>query len=173
MPPPLRATAIAGLGLVVLALTLAFMRLIGWLWWRASATPVAPGISTPISPSSDQSGQPAPSHVREHIINRTIYLFDYVRGSFIIEHKHFENCKIIGPAVVTPIRGSHIIGCTFDGTPDIFLWEIPKERVGVTGSIGLVDCMFRDCKFVAVGVSGRPEFMERFREALRKPLTES
>ncbi|MBD1541001.1 hypothetical protein G9E11_01770 [Arthrobacter sp. IA7] len=79
----------------------------------------------------------------------------------------FENCLIMGPAVVVMTGGDGTLqGCTFDGDLDAILWEIPQSRGSVLGAIELESCHFIDCRFTLVGFAGPAEFLNKFRSGI-------
>src|SRR4051794_34656937 len=66
----------------------------------------------------------------------------------------FENCRILGPAVLIP-RNCEFAQCSWE-IPSIeaMYWEIDPRREAVLGAVGLTDCMFSMCTFALIGLAG-------------------
>lgn len=94
--------------------------------------------------------------------NSVIRLADLTVTGPVVRSHQFENCLILGPAVVALTGESSLEGCQFNGEPDELLWEIPTSRPKVIGATLLEDCRFARCTFQQVGFAGPPEFIDKF-----------
>jgi hypothetical protein len=102
-----------------------------------------------------------------HITHRSFRIVDLAEEiDPIIRGRTFEDCTIYGPAVVLPLDYITLEHNSFDGAPEAVLWEIPDERAVIIGAIGLIDCIFRRCRFQGIGVAGKRPFIERFIKGL-------
>ncbi len=78
--------------------------------------------------------------------------------SFILEGLTFQNCRIVGPAVLIPQGGVQIAHCSWDAPGvDAIFWEIPPERTQIVGGVVVKDCTFSKCTFQMVGIAGGAE----------------
>lgn len=86
-----------------------------------------------------------------------------------IEEVVFENCLIVGPAVVGILDACQFDHCTFNydgrGTIENILWSLPDDE-WVVGCIGLRACLFERCEFRSIGFAGRPETLDNMRRQL-------
>lgn len=74
----------------------------------------------------------------------------------------FENCRILGPAVLLAMGTVHLLGkCLIDGGKDAF-WTVYKSQKIALGVIEIEDCTFVNCEFVKVGFVGKKEDRERW-----------
>lgn len=70
-------------------------------------------------------------------------------NSMIVDTE-YEDCLILGPAILASLEGGSVSGCTFDADPERLFLEVPigKTMVGV---VGLRNVDFRRCRFQNVG----------------------
>lgn len=79
-------------------------------------------------------------------------------NTLILEGLTFQNCQIIGPAILVPQGRTSLIHCTWDAPgADAVFWEIPVTRRFVVGAVAVLDCTFSACRFLNVGLGGPPE----------------
>jgi len=90
---------------------------------------------------------PSDRHYRDQLIRLT----DLAVTDDVIENVTFENCEIVGPAVII-LLGGEISGCSFEGDYDAFAWRLDEDRERVIGAIGLVDCHLFGCKITRIGI---------------------
>lgn len=95
-----------------------------------------------------------------------VRIADFTVTSPTIEGHTFEDCLLIGPAVLAVTGSSTISDCSFDGEIDALLWELPPTRASIIGAIEARDCVFLRCRFQQIGFTGPTEFVEMFRSAL-------
>ena len=103
--------------------------------------------------------------------NTALRISDLTVTSDVLEHQVFENCKILGPALlVAGGPDNEFRNCEWLGGPDAVIWEIAPTRTLVIGAIGLVGCRFYSCTFERIGMGLSPEVADQFRrEVLQKP----
>lgn len=83
--------------------------------------------------------------------DQTVRLSDLVALEDVIEGYTFENCEILGPAVVILLGNTLLDQCHWTGDPDAVIWPA-HGRTAVVGAIGLQDCVITGCQFYRVGV---------------------
>ncbi|WP_147381489.1 hypothetical protein [Nocardioides immobilis] len=83
--------------------------------------------------------------------NQTVRIADLAVTKDLLHGLTFENCQLIGPAVIAPLGTTQMIRCSWDGDFDAFVWPIPAERT-VIGAIGLADCTLIDCRMTRIGL---------------------
>lgn len=121
------------------------------------------------------SGYPVPQTLpsavrsREKISDLSFRITDFVVGAnYAVGDKVFENCTIHGPAIIFPS------GCTFDGGGfmelpgddlEPLLWEIGLGQEYAIGPMRVLDCVFRNCNLIGIGVTGRTELIQQMRDA--------
>jgi hypothetical protein len=94
----------------------------------------------------------------------TVRITDLVVTDDFIEDVRFENCQIIGPAVLAPLQGCTFYACEFDSQgPDELFWIIPPERSSFIGAIGLLRVEFYACRFQRIGLAVPKIMVEEFR----------
>ena len=102
--------------------------------------------------------------------NEMIRLSDIATGEkqLTIDGKTFDNCTLLGPATVRVMKGFAIQKCSFvikEG--DNLLVEL-KQKQRVAGTIGLKNCVFRNCRFRNIGIIGVPSELDHLKEILAK-----
>jgi hypothetical protein len=90
--------------------------------------------------------------------NDVVRLSDLAVVANVLKEYVFEDCLILGPAVVMPLGSTSIVDCDLGGKPQALLWIVEPDRDFIIGSIGLKDCSFRSCAFQRVGFAGPEEF---------------
>jgi hypothetical protein len=58
----------------------------------------------------------------------------------------------------------------FDGDIDSLFVEVAKKRM-IVGAIGLRDCVFRRCRFTAIGIIGTREQIEQAKKGFTQPTS--
>jgi hypothetical protein len=109
---------------------------------------------------------------RTAIRNEVIRLPELAVTEPIIKDADFDNCLILGPAVVVPL-GVNFVSSTFEGDPEALFWEVPKNRQNVVGAIALLNCTFNKCRFSGVGIAGPRDALEQFREAVSQAAADN
>jgi energy-coupling factor transporter transmembrane protein EcfT len=106
-----------------------------------------------------------------YISGRIIHLMDLLAPGAkpIITNRTIEDCEIRGPAMVVLLGRVTIANDIFDGDIDSLFVEIADER-WIFGAIGLQDCVFRRCRFTAIGIIGTKEQIKEAKQGF-KPLT--
>lgn len=97
--------------------------------------------------------------------NQVVKLPELAVVDDLLEDLTFENCQIIGPAVIIGLGDTEINSCTFEGPPEAFLWPISDDRVAAIGAIGLKNCRLYGCKLTRIGVVVKDADMEAARRA--------
>lgn len=91
---------------------------------------------------------------RREYRNEPVRLADLTVNTDFIRGVTFENCQILGPAVLAPVGKTSIVHCQFDaGSFESFAWPFPNDREQLIGAIGAEDCRFFRCLFVMVGLA--------------------
>jgi hypothetical protein len=83
----------------------------------------------------------------------------------MIDGVEFEDCEILGPAIVVPLDTVAFESSSFDGPPEAWLWEVPPDRP-LVGVIGLTNVRFYKCRFRHVGIAAPAEIIEQIRSNL-------
>lgn len=82
---------------------------------------------------------------------QTVRLADLASLDDVLTELTFENCEIVGPAVVVLLGDTKVTDCHWTGDPDAVLWPA-HGREQVVGAIGLRDCTITGCQFFRVGM---------------------
>jgi hypothetical protein len=106
-----------------------------------------------------------------YIRGRIIHLIDLVAPGVkpIISNRTIEDCEIRGPAMIALLGGVTLADNDFDGDIDSLFVEVAKERI-IFGAFGLRNCVFRRCRFVAIGIICTKEQIQEAKQGF-KPLT--
>lgn len=83
-----------------------------------------------------------------------------------LEGQIFEECRILGPAVLAPGDGCVFSGCVWEGSIDAVLWEVPQGQDRVIGVVGLINCEFYNTRFEGIGMAMKRPGADDFRTAL-------
>lgn len=97
--------------------------------------------------------------------NKVIRLVDLAAASDEISEQVFQDCEIVGPAVIFP-SGSQFRECVWDGDLDGVLWHLEPDQVRVIGAIRISNCLFERCRLRRIGVTGPPKLLDDFRRGL-------
>ena len=101
--------------------------------------------------------------------DQTVWLCDLVRESILLDGVTFENCHILGPAVLVPFENDSFVRTTFqaDSSPDDVLWEVPPTRKALIGAIPMRNCRMVSCKTTNVGFAGPKKSIDKFKSSVR------
>jgi hypothetical protein len=83
-----------------------------------------------------------------------------------INERTFEDCTLMGPAVVGFSDGNQITDSAFDLGPYGELFWINDPVMPRAGMLAFKDCTFRRCVFYAIGIAGDSDDIERFKAGL-------
>jgi hypothetical protein len=97
--------------------------------------------------------------------NQLVRIADHTVVADLIEDLRFENCEIVGPAVLAVLDGNTFNGCGFEGDADAVIWEVEPDR-RVIGAVGLRRVEFYGCSFKRIGLAMTPELAAVFRHQL-------
>ncbi len=159
---------IAVLGIGVFSLVLAALGT-----WRPQLLAVAPSSSPPASDFGELPIATDEELAAQVINHRRINVVDMVRvGTPIISNKIFQDCRIVGPAVLTPTSppGPHFDG-TVTFTSPIVTVVFGLEPQPTAGVIGMVGVVFRRCTFERVGFAVPPVMVEHWRRTLTEAIS--
>lgn len=87
-----------------------------------------------------------------HYRNQTVRLTDLAVTADVIEQITFENCQLIGPAIVVLLGNTELRDSGFDGDVDAILWPI-GDRQQIIGAIALTNCSLIGCRFQRIGLA--------------------
>jgi hypothetical protein len=107
-----------------------------------------------------------------YIKGKLIYLMDLLSPGArpIISNRTIEDCEIRGPAMVILLDGVTIAESGFEGDVDSLFVEVPEKRI-IFGAIGLRNCVFRRCRFIAIGIIGTREQIEQAKKGFNQPTS--
>lgn len=94
-----------------------------------------------------------------HYRNQVVRLTDLTVTQDVIEGVTFENCTLVGPAVILLMGTGTLDGCKWDGSPEAMLWPLEQRRE-IIGAIALVDCSLIQCRMQRIGLAYTPEQWE-------------
>lgn len=113
----------------------------------------------------------------KHISERTVYIADFARevaglswNDAVVKNRTFEECYIIGPAVLVPMNTGDLTGPTFVGDDQWWeegenaFWAPTSDPIAFTGIIGLQDCVFRNCRYRRVGILMSEEELRQWKK---------
>ena len=80
----------------------------------------------------------------------------------LIENHRFEECHLVGPAVVVPL-GSTFTSTNFAEAAVDIVWEVDIEHRKPIGAIAFKDCEVVSFQFTNVGFAGTREFGDQMR----------
>jgi hypothetical protein len=88
--------------------------------------------------------------------NQTLRLTDLAVVDDVIEGVTFENCELVGPAVLALLEGTRFSGNTF-AVPSLAsaLWA-PQGQDTIVGAIGLRACTVIGCSLRRIGLAVLP-----------------
>jgi len=91
---------------------------------------------------------------RRLYIGTTVVLTDLVGVPPVIVKADFEDCRLVGPALIAPLGPLTLSGSTLPSGH--FVWELPASEGEMVGVIGLVDCAIRGCRLDGIGLAVPP-----------------
>lgn len=110
----------------------------------------------------------------DHFEGVAVSLFEVFRANLLATHnpliqgKTFTNCIIEGPAVLLALSGVEFDACNLGVSSEdprsLILMPMAKNKV--VGAIGVKNCVFRRCRFFAVGYTGPDAFIDRMLQVL-------
>jgi len=103
-----------------------------------------------------------------YIQGKAIHLMDLLSPAArpIVSNRTIEDCEIHGPAMVILLNEVVIASSSFEGDANSLFVEVPEKRI-VFGAIGLQNCLIRRCRFIAIGIIGTREQIERAKKGFR------
>lgn len=149
--------------LMVAAFLAIFATVLVWALRRFAAAPGVPPIPLPPSNVSDPAVNPLDSYFSK----KQIRLIDLLlQGESSIRSKTFEECHLIGPAIIG-FRGSVVLeACNWNGpSMDAVFHEVPSGTT-IVGPIGIVDCVFRRCNFRGIGMMGVKADVDKWKQSV-------
>lgn len=126
---------------------------------------IGAAVAIAVTEDSTAIGAPMPeglsklSMPKELTTGTSVRLADF--GS-IITDQTFEDCEILGPAILAPRGSGGFYNCGWEGDADSLFWELPTgERI--VGATVAENCVFTRCRFVNVGIAGTKDDIDRMR----------
>lgn len=96
--------------------------------------------------------------------NEAVRIADLTVHTDLIQGRTFENCQILGPAVLALLGKTTISHCTFDGNDfEDIAWPIATDRQTMIGAVGVADCEFFRCRLVQIGIAVPAAEIEQLR----------
>lgn len=95
--------------------------------------------------------------------NQTIRIADLTRTSDVINGTTFENCSLIGPAVIV-LRDSYLKDCTYIGQADAMFWDV-TGRTAIMGAVAFRNCTMVACDLQRIGLADDAEGIAKMRAA--------
>ncbi len=83
--------------------------------------------------------------------NQVVRLAELTVLSDVIDGVTFENCEIIGPAVIVMLHDCYISGFSVDGDVDAVIWRL-GAREKVIGAVGFANCNIIECRLRRIGL---------------------
>lgn len=71
----------------------------------------------------------------------------------------FNDCQIVGPAVLFVVQDDHFNDCTFEAAEVFTVAEPGRPYFGV---VSLYNCTFEKCRFERVGILAPQPFVDQF-----------
>ena len=99
--------------------------------------------------------------------NTLLRISDLAVTSDLLEGLTFENCQIVGPAVLGVLNNNTFVNCNWEGPPEAIIWEVPEDRP-VLGVIGLQTCTFAGCHFQRISMAMNSPMAQLFREGISR-----
>jgi hypothetical protein len=101
------------------------------------------------------------SHVRT-VRGETLYLAQVAIPKDYIHDYQFEDCNLLGPAIIALMGEVAFISTSFEGPSlEAMAWEVPENTVRI-GAIAVSRCRFLRCRITGVGIAGTAETLEHF-----------
>jgi hypothetical protein len=151
-----------------------FWPIISRLWSsgpEAAQASITGSVAPPPDASSVQESMPSGhldfNPLDSYFSKKSIRLIDLLlSGQFSISDKTFEDCYILGPAVIGLMGNSFLDSCTFIIPPgsDPFI-EAP-ENTFIVGPMALNNCIFRRCKLTAIGIVASKAQIENMKRGI-------
>lgn len=88
-----------------------------------------------------------------------VKIADLADSHSVVQDRKFEDCQILGPAVLAPLEGVHFLNSGFDGTFDSIFREVPEGQM-LIGVVGLQRVIFDRCQFTNIGIVATRQFIE-------------
>lgn len=110
------------------------------------------------------------NHAESYFANQRVVLNDILIPETppIIADKVFENCDIVGPAIITFIGTGLMLACSFDGSPLSTFYEVEEGR-GLVGIIGMKDCTIRNSRLHRIGLVGTKAQIAQWQKGFSPP----
>lgn len=89
-------------------------------------------------------------------------------GGAVIEERVFDNCTIEGPALMLVLDEVHFVQTNFGPTGGDMRNMLfrPLGDMGI-GAIPVRKCIFNNCRFLTLGISGNDELLEMLIEQVK------
>lgn len=84
--------------------------------------------------------------------NQTVRVADLTVTNDVITRVTFENCVLVGPAVIVLMGGTSMQDSVWDGDSEAVLWPL-GQREAVIGAVALVGCTIQSCRFQRIGLA--------------------
>jgi len=127
---------------------------------RRTAAPIRVVFSI-VTPTPPQLSTTADLRNKTTFKNDIVKLADLVGVTPRVDHRVFEDCDIIGPAVIWMIR-TWLEDCTIRDDGQTILLPLENED-RAAGAILVSDCRFLRCRFHDIGIAGSAADLRQYR----------
>lgn len=143
-----------------------------WIWnqitFRRYLSIVGPSVDATLPDAWDARQLASTAELAgPKIVKRAVKIFDVPRNGEAIEGRIFEDCTIIGPAIVAFSEGTSLQLPVFSDPGQIkwLFWVIAQDRKAL-GVIGLKRCLFLRCRFNGIGFCGTRKQVKEWQEQI-------
>lgn len=142
-----------------------------WIWNQIAIRKYLAGMhlfpSLPLAASATKPMATAAELAEPRIAGRTLRIYDVQRSNdVIVSDRVFEDCDILGPAIVGAIDEVTMLDECEWGVPSLDARVYWKASPGqqLVGIIGLQRCVLRRCRFFNVGFCGPKQFIRELKQ---------
>lgn len=83
--------------------------------------------------------------------NQVVRLADLIGTDPVLQSIRFENCRLLGPAILTLQENTEMVDSFIHGSWEHLIWEIPETREAAVGVFILLNCEIVRCELSMIG----------------------